>query len=119
MPRARYIIVLRPVPEGGYTALVPALPGCVTHGRTLDEAREMARDAVSGYIRNLSKHNELVPTDEDALIASIEVDHIAVQEDGKDLIDSDPLLQLRGSGKDLWAGEDPDEYVRRLREGWD
>jgi len=30
----------------------------------------------------------------------------------------DPLLALRGSGKQLWADEHADEYVRRLREGW-
>jgi hypothetical protein len=35
------------------------------------------------------------------------------------LIDSDPLLQLCGSGKDLWADEHADDYVRRLREDWD
>jgi hypothetical protein len=34
-------------------------------------------------------------------------------------IDDDPLLRLIGSGKDLWADEHADEYVRRLREGWD
>ena len=33
-------------------------------------------------------------------------------------IDEDPLLALYGSGKDLWAEEHSDEYVRRLREGW-
>ncbi|MGB8889311.1 MAG: hypothetical protein WCC87_21480 [Candidatus Korobacteraceae bacterium] len=32
---------------------------------------------------------------------------------------SDPLLQLRGSGKRLWADEHADDYVRRLREGWE
>ena len=31
----------------------------------------------------------------------------------------DPLLSLRGSGKNLWADEHADEYVRRLREGWE
>ena len=31
----------------------------------------------------------------------------------------DPLLLLRGSGKRLWAGEHADDYVRRLREGWE
>jgi predicted RNase H-like HicB family nuclease len=46
--RYRYNIMLRPEPEGGYTALAPALPGCVTYGRTLDEAREMAKNAISG-----------------------------------------------------------------------
>ncbi len=30
----------------------------------------------------------------------------------------DPLLDLRGSGKRLWAGEHADDYVRRLRRGW-
>lgn len=34
-------------------------------------------------------------------------------------IDDDPLLQPIGSAKDLWADEQADEYVRRIREGWD
>lgn len=32
---------------------------------------------------------------------------------------NDPLLALRGDGKDLWADEPADEYVRRIREGWE
>lgn len=32
---------------------------------------------------------------------------------------SDPLLALVGSGRDLWANEHADEYVDRLREGWE
>ena len=56
-----YNIMLRPEPEGGYTALVPALPGCVTYGRTLAEARKMAKDAITGYLDSLKKHNEPVP----------------------------------------------------------
>lgn len=31
----------------------------------------------------------------------------------------DPLLALKGSGKRLWADEHADDYVRRLREGWE
>ena len=34
-------------------------------------------------------------------------------------IDEDPLVRLFGSGKDLWADEHADEYVRGLRGGWD
>jgi hypothetical protein len=34
-------------------------------------------------------------------------------------VNNDPLLALYGSGKDLWADEHADEYVRRLREGWE
>jgi len=32
---------------------------------------------------------------------------------------TDPLLSLLGSGKELWADEPADQYVRRLREGWE
>lgn len=34
-------------------------------------------------------------------------------------IKNDPLLALRGDGKDLWADEPGDEYVRRIRGGWE
>ena len=57
----RFNIILRPEPEGGFTALVPALPGCVTYGRTLVEAREMVKDAIAGYIESLRKHKEPIP----------------------------------------------------------
>jgi antitoxin HicB len=59
--RYRYNIMLRPEPAGGFTAIVPALPGCVTYGRTLAEARTMAKDAISGYIESLKKHNRDLP----------------------------------------------------------
>lgn len=32
-------IVLRPEPEGGYTVIVPSLPGCITFGETVEEAK--------------------------------------------------------------------------------
>lgn len=37
----------------------------------------------------------------------------------QDALENDPLLKARGSGKHLWADEHADEYVRRLREGWE
>jgi predicted RNase H-like HicB family nuclease len=66
MKKARYHfnVVLRPEPEGVFTALVPALPGCVTYGHTLAEARKMAKDAASGFIESLRKHGEAIPTDD-------------------------------------------------------
>ena len=68
-------IVFRPEPEGGFTAVVPALPGCVTHGRTLNEAKAMARDAVRAYVASLKKHGERIPTDVDTLVASLNVEY--------------------------------------------
>jgi hypothetical protein len=34
-------------------------------------------------------------------------------------IEDDPLLSLRGSGRELWRDEHADEYVHRLPEDWD
>lgn len=36
-----------------------------------------------------------------------------------DRVNRDPLLALYGSGKAIWADEHADDYVRRLREGWE
>jgi hypothetical protein len=41
------------------------------------------------------------------------------KDDVEQRIKNDPLLALYGSGKDLWADEHADEYIRRLREGWE
>ncbi len=68
-------IVLRPEPEGGFTAIVPALPGCVTYGRTLTEAKKMAKDAITGYIASLRKHGEAIPTDNETLVASLDLEY--------------------------------------------
>jgi antitoxin HicB len=57
MPERRYKILLREEPEGGYTVTVPVLPGCVTFGKTLNEAIDMAREAIEIYIENLVAMN--------------------------------------------------------------
>lgn len=41
------------------------------------------------------------------------------EEQTRNHLKNDPLLSLRGSGKHIWADEHADEYVRRLREGWE
>jgi predicted RNase H-like HicB family nuclease len=62
-----YRILLAKEPEGGYTVTVPALPGCVTYGTTLEEAIAMAREAVELYIESLRAHGEEVPSEESTL----------------------------------------------------
>jgi len=57
-----YTIVLDPDENGrGYTVLVPALPGCVTQGRSRAEALTRAREAIAGYIASLEEDGEPVP----------------------------------------------------------
>ncbi len=58
-----YRVIYEPLNEGGFQVIVPALPGIVTYGRTLDEAREMAQDAISCHIQGLLKDNEEIPID--------------------------------------------------------
>jgi hypothetical protein len=41
------------------------------------------------------------------------------QDSVEERIKNDPLLALYGDGKDLWADEHADAYVRRIREGWE
>lgn len=67
MKTLSYRIVLRKEPEGGYTVLVPALPGCVTYGKTIEEAIEMARDAITGYIESLIEDGETIPLEEELI----------------------------------------------------
>src|SRR5438105_1746229 len=56
-----YTFVFDPEPEGGYTVTCPALPGLVTYGETLDEARKMARDAMEGLIEVMLERGTPVP----------------------------------------------------------
>ena len=43
--------VVRPEPEaGGYSASIPALPGCHTQGETLEEVRANLREAAEGWL---------------------------------------------------------------------
>jgi len=58
-----YTVLFEAAEEGGYIAHVPALPGLWTQGDTLSEAREMAREAIAGYIEALIKSGEPIPPD--------------------------------------------------------
>jgi antitoxin HicB len=47
-----YRILLRKEAEGGYTVIVPSLPGCITFGITMDAAIAMAREAIKLYLES-------------------------------------------------------------------
>jgi len=57
----RFTAIFERMPEGGYLVSVPVLPGCHTEGRTLEEAKEMAIDAIQGYCQSLIEHGEAIP----------------------------------------------------------
>jgi antitoxin HicB len=68
-----YRIVLRKEPEGTYTAIVPALPGCITWGENIEHAMEMAKEAIIGYIEVLQEEGEPVPDDNETLEYSLQL----------------------------------------------
>ncbi len=56
-----YQIDLVPAEEGGYTVIVPALPGCITYVATVEEATRNAREAIELHLENLAAHREPIP----------------------------------------------------------
>ncbi|MRR17525.1 MAG: type II toxin-antitoxin system HicB family antitoxin [Deltaproteobacteria bacterium] len=46
-------IVLEKSPEGGYTAVVPSLPGCISEGGSREEALRRIREAVERYLERI------------------------------------------------------------------
>ncbi len=58
-----YTVLFEPAEEGGFVVTCPALPGLVTEGDTMEEAREMARDAIRGYLESLHKDHLPMPPD--------------------------------------------------------
>lgn len=57
----RFTVIIDRQPQGEYLVSVPALPGCYTEARTLEEAREMVTDAIRAYCASLLKHGEPIP----------------------------------------------------------
>lgn len=47
-------VILEPSEDGGYTVLVPSLPGCITEGDTVEEALRNAREAIELYLEPAS-----------------------------------------------------------------
>lgn len=70
----KYTVIYTSEPEGGFTVTVPQLPGCVTYGKDLKEAKKMAKDAISLYLESLKKHKEPIPQQENAFIGSIDLE---------------------------------------------
>ncbi len=106
----QHCVANRPPNPGRYRMLFETAPGrrrLYRNGDNYDPAREGAK---------------IVPARED--IPSEYSDLLDwyrgwSQGDVEERIKNDPLLALYGDGKDLWADESADDYVRRLREGWE
>jgi len=49
----RLKVILEPSEEGGYTAVVPSLPGCISEGDNRDEALHNIQEAIELYLESV------------------------------------------------------------------
>jgi antitoxin HicB len=73
MAEYSYTVLFEPAEEGGFIVTCPALPGLVTEGDTLEEARAMAEDAIRAYIESLGKDRMPIPCDKTPVKEQIRV----------------------------------------------
>jgi len=75
MTTLRYKILLRKEEDGTYTVIVPSLPGCLTFGHTVEEALDMAKEAIEGFIECMIDRGEDVPVEtDDSMICTVAVE---------------------------------------------
>ena len=59
--KMKYRVMIEQDEDGIFVAEVPSLPGCVTQGRTRQEAIENAKEAIAVYLESLAAHDEPIP----------------------------------------------------------
>ena len=57
----KYRVLIQPDEDGCFVAEVPSLPGCISQGKSRDEALENIREAISLYLESLQAHGDAVP----------------------------------------------------------
>jgi len=70
----KYNIVIEPGEDGWFVVTVPALPGCITQGKTVEEAEANAKEAIEAYLESLIRHKKRVPDQ-----ARVSIREIAVE----------------------------------------
>ena len=67
-----FTVVMEKDEDGIYVVTVPALPGCISDGRTVEEAMSNIREAIRGFIDDMNADGETIPHDID-IIGNIEL----------------------------------------------
>jgi len=70
----KYNVVIEPGEDGWLVVTVPALPGCITQGKTVAEAEANAKEAIKAYLESLIKHQRKVPDQTRVSIREIAVE---------------------------------------------
>ena len=67
-----YKVVLESATEGGYTAYVPSLPGCISEGDTYKDALANIKEAIEGWIEVTKQFGDEIPPS-DVIIETVQV----------------------------------------------
>ena len=57
----KYRVLIEQDEDGMYVAEVPILPGCISQGRTREEAVENVKEAIAAYLESLEAHGDPIP----------------------------------------------------------
>lgn len=57
----KYDALFEEQPDGGYTVTVPTLPGCISEGDTIEEARSNIKEAIQAYLESLILDGKKIP----------------------------------------------------------
>lgn len=71
--RLSFSVIFRPEPQGGFTVIVPSLPGCITYGKNLVEAHRMVDKAITLYLQDMIAEGEALPQDTSSYLTQLEV----------------------------------------------
>ena len=69
----KYTIFIQPDKPNGYYVTVPALPGCFSSGKTVEEAIKNSKEAISLHLEVLEEQHQPIAEDTDALIYGVEL----------------------------------------------
>ena len=57
----KFRVLIEQDEDGVFVAEVPSLPGCISQGKTREEAVQNAQEAISAYLESLKEHGDPIP----------------------------------------------------------
>ncbi len=69
-----YSVVIEPGEDGWFVVTVPALPGCITQGKTIEEAEKNAKEAIEAYLESLIKSHRVIPDQKGVAIRKVAIE---------------------------------------------
>ena len=73
-----YTILIHKAEEGGFWAEVPALPGCLSQGETVEETIANTKEAIGLHLACMKEDKEEIPVDDEVIISRVRVETVAV-----------------------------------------